>query len=224
METALFLPIISLLLVVVAAGLVFLAFAYRQLAENFNRIHAQSDREHSAGFHKADKLIESAREQSHQMIEESEEKAQDIVIKAEFFTAASQKELGQKIEDATQKHLSEYNEMLEKFRKDLSSTFTKMSEELEDGAGKELDTFRQNIQKQTQKMETDLATQLTSNNKVAQDEIDAYKQAVIKKLDTQAQEIVKEVVKQVVPTFISNKDHEALVLQALTESKQRHAI
>lgn len=224
METALFIPIISVLFIVVAGALLFLGFAYRQLASQFEKLQAKTNQERSETWQKSTKMLDSAQEKSQNLLEKSEEKAQEIIVDAEFFTAAAQKELGQKIDEATHKHLGEYNQLLGEFRKELTKTFTKMSADLETGAGQELATFRQSIQERTKQMETDLQSQMTQNYQAAQDEIAAYKQAVSKKIDEQARVVIKEVVQEVVPKMISPSDHEALIIQALTEAKQSHAI
>lgn len=224
METALFLPIISVLFLVVGVALLFLGFAYHQLAGHFERLHHQASQKQAGALQQADKIIDSAREESHQMLEKSEEKAQEIVINAEFFTAASQKELGEKLETATRSHLAEYKKMLATFRTELSTTLNTMSKDLEAGAGQELDLFRQHIQEQTQQAENEFNQQVSKNFQLAEAEVAAYKQTMIKKIDQQASEIVKEVINEVVPKIITPKEHEQLVLDALTQAKQTHAI
>jgi F0F1-type ATP synthase membrane subunit b/b' len=224
METALFLPILSVLLVVVAAGLVFLALAYRQLVEHFERLQNQIDLEHAPSQQHANTVMSAARHHSQELLAQSEKKAQDILINAEFFTSASQKELGEKLEEATQKHLYEYEHMLASFRQDLGKTFHAMAKDLNKGAEEQLASFRESIQQQTKQAETEFQSQMSQNYQVAQKEITAYKEMMMKKIDQQTYEIVKEVVQTVAPNMVSNKDHEALVLHALTDAKQHHAI
>jgi len=224
METALFLPIISILFFVVAAALVFLAFAYRQIAEHFEQLQHRSNREHANANQKASKIVDSAREDAHEILEKSEQKAQEIVISAEFFTAASQEELGNKLQEATKKHVSEYSQMLATFRQDLSKTFRSMSQELSSGADQELATFRQNIQEQTKRAESEFNQQMSKNFQLAQEEVTTYKQLMMKKVDQQTHDIVQQVILEVVPKVITPKDNETLVIQALTEAKQSHAI
>lgn len=224
METALFLPIISVLIFVLAAAVLFLAFAYRQLATHFERLQKQSANEHALALQKSTKMLNSAFQQSQGILKDSEQKAEELVTNTEFLSASVQKELDEKIQATTQKELKAYGAVLEAFSKDVKKTFDSISSTLTAQTGKELETFRQTIQTQTKQIETGFLEEVAKNRQAAEQEGAAYKQELIKKIDQKAPEIIKKVLEEVAPKMITNKDHEELVLQSLSEAKQSHVI
>jgi hypothetical protein len=169
-------------------------------------------------------VVDEARHQSTQIIENSEKKAAEIVINAEFFSAETQKELNQKVEEATRKHINEYEELLKTFRADVQKTFAKVSADLETEATQELNHFRENIQTQTSQTKTALDSQLAQNQASVEKAIATYKAEMLKKIDQQAYTVIKEAAQSVAPNLWSNKEQEALVTQALETAKQHNAI
>ncbi len=222
MDTSLLTSLVILLLVFLSSAVFFLALAYQNLVKQFKSLQKEQDFLYAKAHHKANKIVDAARDKSLEIIDQSQHKAQEIVMSADFFSAISEKELTEKVKDASQKQTEEYVKELRTVRAEIIEAFQAVSEKVRDEALKEIADFRKDVETATVKTETAINTQLDKQYQAVNQDLEKYKAEMMKKVNADIVNIVQDVMGRVATKTLSGHEHETIVLNALEEAKKQH--
>lgn len=192
--------ILIVILIAVGLSLISIILSYLALMKKYYSLQVNYKRIRSKIKRKAEKLEEHARDKSHHILDDAQDRAEEI-----FKTAQSVGEHERELIDAE----------ISRGQRELTADFKR-------AASAEIEVFRKAMQSSTLEVQTEARVKLEEAEKRVARELAAYKLEREKQLEQDIFVILKDTVRQVTGKVIDPSDHKDLVLKALGEVKGKH--
>lgn len=200
-------------------------------------------------FKKAQEMMDTSREKSLAVIKESTEKSQEIIRNVEFLTDDAKKMLEEefnklsgdqlgRIDALATDLMNEYSKVLsdekakgveslrhisevieQEAAKDLDE-FKHATEDMEKVAVAELDEFRKTLEQETVASEQLVQERVNSEYEEMKARIHAYEDEKMRQIDSDIQNILAQVAKEVFGSGVDLRTSEEMVMQALNRAKK----
>src|SRR5258708_1713623 len=176
-------------------------------------------------------LLEHAHNRIRSILEKTVEKADKMLLETEYLNHHIKEDFSHtldKVIETNQSLLSRntedffqiYRKDLEKVKQDYNNEIKIILEEIKTSTQEELKDFMTIQLKETIDSQTYIGKQINDQFEKAQKEINAYKEKQMSKLDGSIDRMLLEVAEKVLGKTIPIKDHETLILEALTKAKE----
>lgn len=187
-------------------------------------------------FHKEKTVSEKeVLKKSHQIIEETREKALKIIGNANLFEDSTKKIFEQELKRTAESQVKTLEKLsydfLNVFQKELTGlkennikTLINISKDIENSAIAELNDFREILKKETLDSQKIVEAKIEEAYKVTQKEVEIYKAERLKIVEDKIYEIIKNVSSHVLAKSINLDEHEQLVIDALQKAKQEEVL
>jgi exonuclease VII large subunit len=211
-----------LLLLVCTFALAFLAAAFHRLVTEVETLKEHQHGLNARSHHKAERIFEQAQNKSLEIIAESEQKAEQIINQADFFSGISQDEISKQLQKASQEQIQAYSRLMQELRGEIGKMFETVSADIQNNTLDQVEKFRKDVSAKTLETENMLGGEMKQEYQKVSLAIESYKENMMKKIDETTYSIVKQVTESVLHRGSSAADHEHLVIQALEEAKRQH--
>ncbi|GEM_PF-2689209 len=181
---------------------------------------------------KSEALLDEARKQSVQIIEEANKKAKELLVQTQTtketldadLKAAlqqfSQKE-NERVKEVATQMVDAYRSMMDSTKQQYTAAISSTAKEMADGAQRSLKEFEESLKNQTTRYEGVLKEQIQAGFMSAQKEISDYKRESLRKVEEGIYHILNLVTKSILGKALSLEDQQDLVIHALNEAKQQ---
>lgn len=175
--------------------------------------------------------LEEARSKAVKIIDRANNKAMDIIQKANLFITVRNDSFNKELKDITQKELKMFEEETSGFIKvyedvlnDLKSRnveiFQNISKDIEISTLEEIKKFKYIIEQETIASQEMISKKINHEYSLAKKDIETYKQSQLIIVDERIYQILEKVSTLVMGKAISLSDHEALVIDSLEKAKK----
>ncbi len=200
--------------------LIVVTIAFAKLLNKSNEYHSELD-----------KLKEENRNQAVKIIDDANNKALDIVQKANLFVNASQDEFNSHLKNITENQLQSFEKATSDFIKmygkvliDLKSknieVFQNISKNIETNTLEEIRKFKQTIEQETISSEQELKKKVDADYLMAKNDVNKYKEEKLKEVDEKIYEILEKVSKEVIGKAINISEQGELITESLESAKK----
>lgn len=176
----------------------------------------------------------SDKQKAYGMIDEANNKAMDIVSKANLSTDIASSNFNQEIkriaslqikelEKATSDFMKLYTRVLQTLKSKNIEVFQNVSKDIEVNAIEEMGNFKESMQKLTISSEKLVQKKIDIDYLTVKKEIKNYKEEELKKIDQEIYAILERISKLVLGKALSLSEHEDLIQKSLEKAKKEGA-
>jgi len=176
-------------------------------------------------------IMNNARQKAIKMIDEANNKALDIINKANLSTDIASQNFNDQIsritsaqikqlENSTQDFTKIYDQVLKDLKTKNIEMFQNISKDIEENTMNEIKNFKDSVAELTISSQKTIQEKIDQNYEVTTKEIEGYKTAQMKKFDDGIFSLLEKVSKLVLGKTISLSEHEDLILKALERAKK----
>lgn len=216
---------------ILATALIVLVIYYAKSLSSFHTLQKEEDHLKSQIHKKGNALLEEARSTSNQIITDANLKAQTIISSAHAFNNDSKIALDKKLEDvvknqaeslekASAELTKKYQKSFEELKEENINMLKKTSKDIEQSALNEVFDFKEILEKETLTAQKIIEQKIEDQYAKVQNEIQTYKTEKLVKIDELIYKIIQQVCEKVIGKTLSIRDHQDLVIEALSEAKQ----
>ena len=176
-------------------------------------------------------LLGEARNKAARITDQANNKALDIIQKANLFVNVKNDDFNKELKSVTQKELKAFDKTTSDFIKvyenvlnDLKTRnveiFQNISNNIETSTLGEIKKFNSAIEQEAISDQKMLVKKIDDEYSLAKKDIDAYRQTKLRIMDERIFEILEKVSRLVLGKAISPSDHEALIIDSLEKAKK----
>ena len=174
--------------------------------------------------------IIKANEKAQKIIEEAIESASNIIGKTSEKVGQTDTKINSKLTQLSQTQFSRLEKSTEKFQNESDKLFKDLSDQfaiqlvgiISGLKEKETETVKliaENIEKQILDTNEQMVVMVKEDFKKAQESINKYRQVKEQEVDLIASELIKTIVKKVLPNVLSKEMHQELILECIQKAK-----
>lgn len=222
---------IVIALFVVSAALIAMTISYTRIFKKLLSHQKKYDELLDKINEKETDLLEDARRKGAEIIESASLKGQSIISSSESISENSKnlltsstnqlvKDQSALFEKTSQGFLEEYKKMLDAIKNTTLELSTKASKDIEMDTIKELKDYDSILAKETFEGQKIVEQKIEEEFSQTQKQVNEYKTQMLKKIENDIYEILKNVTKEALGKALPLADHEQLILEALEKAKK----
>jgi hypothetical protein len=216
-------------------GLSILIFQYWKLQKKLDKTQHEKQLLEATTHEQSLHLLDRARLQALSIIEQAQLKAQDIMKTAQITQVEVDATLHQSLAAVTKTQaaalsktsnelIADYEANIKQVEQDDIKMFKNVSKKIEETAATEIDTFKEILAKETTSSQKIVEEKIEHAYQDSLKDIEEQKKEKLSEIDTKMFEYIQDVTKKFLGAALTDKDHQGLILQALTEAKKDNKI
>ena len=182
-------------------------------------------------YYNSAQILNSAREKAKAILQDSEARANQILIEADNTKISIEQDFNQALSQVVNSNTQEINrdsgQLLTEYKSSLTNLKNKYLEEIEAMIAKmegsmqtEFSQFQTVLEKDTKQAENTLSSNITAELQKTKIELENYKKSQVAKIDEMVANTVIKIAREVIGKTITPQEHEKLIMQALEQAKK----